>query len=248
MPSPTTARVLLRHFPRGAYTPATDQCAAPPSVRSLISLSLRAISAVRAGGGGAQGRAGGRRIPRGGGFGGGGSGEIIRDNSGATCSKAGAEKRKTVAKNMMTARASRRQNETGGSQVSNDGAGGRYRSEGTDQEESKMKSSSGVARRWRGMRRRRRLRPRGGGRGGVSKTRTATPRVSTGSGAGNSPEGATAGRGDTWVVTSVAGDEAGEGGHHEERPGERERVSVPQENPSGESSGVGVREGVCEAS
>ena len=88
----------------------------------------------------------------------------------------------------------------------------------------------------------------GGGRGGVSKTRTATPRVSTGSGAGNSPEGATAGRGDTWVVTSVAGDEAGEGGHHEERPGERERVSVLQENPSGESSGVGVREGVCEAS
>ena len=52
MPSPTTERGMLGHFPRGADPPAIDQRSSTPPVRSPTSLSLRAISSAGAGGGG----------------------------------------------------------------------------------------------------------------------------------------------------------------------------------------------------
>ena len=75
-----------------------------------------------------------------------------------------------------------------------------------------------------------------------------TAQESKGSGAGPLPGGTAAGRGNTWVVTYKAADEAGAGGRHRERPGERERVSGRQENSAGESSEVGNRERGREAS
>ena len=50
------------------------------------------------------------------------------------------------------------------------------------------------------------------------------------------------------VVTSADADEAGAGGRHGSIPGVRERVSVQQENPAGDSSRLGGREGGYEAS
>ena len=50
MPSPTTTRGLLGHFPRGADPPAIDRRATTPPVQSLTSSSLRAILAAGAGG------------------------------------------------------------------------------------------------------------------------------------------------------------------------------------------------------
>ena len=50
------------------------------------------------------------------------------------------------------------------------------------------------------------------------------------------------------MVTSEATDEAGSGGRHGEKPGERERVAGRQENLAGESSVLVVSEGICEAS
>ena len=78
MPSPTTARGMLGHFPRGADPPATDQHASLPPVQYPTSLSLRAISVAGAGGRGVRGGASGCRIPRdgrGGGRGAGGGGQ-----------------------------------------------------------------------------------------------------------------------------------------------------------------------------
>ena len=91
--------------------------------------------AAGSGGGGARGRAGGRSIPRDGGGRGGGAGEIIRDGGGVTRSKTAASKRKTAATEMTAARASGIRNEPK-SQVSSNRAVGKYRVEGTDQEES----------------------------------------------------------------------------------------------------------------
>ena len=70
MPSRTTARGLLGHFPYNADPPASNQGASPPPVRLPISLSLLAKWAAGAGRGGAQGRVGGRKNPRYGGGGG----------------------------------------------------------------------------------------------------------------------------------------------------------------------------------
>ena len=64
MPSPTTAKVLLGHFPRGADPPVVCQHISPLPVWSLIYLSLREIPVARVGGGGTCGGAGRRRIPR----------------------------------------------------------------------------------------------------------------------------------------------------------------------------------------
>ena len=64
MPSSTTTRGLLGHFPRGADPPATDQRAKNPPFRLPTSLSLRAISAAGARGKGAWERASGRRATR----------------------------------------------------------------------------------------------------------------------------------------------------------------------------------------
>ena len=61
MPSPTTARDLLGHFPRGADPPTTDQSATTPPARLPTSLSLRVISAAGAEGRGARGGASGAR-------------------------------------------------------------------------------------------------------------------------------------------------------------------------------------------
>ena len=70
MPSPTTARVLLWHFPWGADPPANKPRATTPPVRSPTSLSLREILAAGDGGrsarGGASGRRGLREVGRGG--------------------------------------------------------------------------------------------------------------------------------------------------------------------------------------
>ena len=57
MPSPTTARGPLGHFPRGADLPATDQRASLPPIQLLKYLSLWAISAAGARGGGERSRA-----------------------------------------------------------------------------------------------------------------------------------------------------------------------------------------------
>ena len=53
MPSPTTTRGLLGHFPRGADPPANDRRATTLPVRSPTSLSLRVILAAGAWGRGA---------------------------------------------------------------------------------------------------------------------------------------------------------------------------------------------------
>ena len=50
------------------------------------------------------------------------------------------------------------------------------------------------------------------------------------------------------MVPSTAADEAGAGDRNGERTGVRERVVIRRENPAGTSSGVGGREGGCEAS
>ena len=60
---------------------------------------------------------------------------------------------------------------------------------------------------------------------------------------GELPGGTAAGRSETRKATSAATDEAGSGGRHGARSGERERVAGRRENPAGESSGVGFREG-----
>ena len=64
MPSPTTTRGLLGHFPRGADPPANDRRATTSPVQSPTSSSLRAISAAEAGGRGAWARESGRRATR----------------------------------------------------------------------------------------------------------------------------------------------------------------------------------------
>ena len=64
MPSPTTTRGLLGHFPRGTDPPANDQRATTPPVRLRTSLSLREISAAGAGGRSAWAGASGRRATR----------------------------------------------------------------------------------------------------------------------------------------------------------------------------------------
>ena len=64
MPSPTTTRGLLRHFPRVADLPANDQHANTPPVRSPTSSSLQAILAAGAGGRSAWGGASDRMATR----------------------------------------------------------------------------------------------------------------------------------------------------------------------------------------
>ena len=64
MPSSTTARGLLGHFPQGADPPAIDPRVTTPPLRSPTSLSLREISAAGAGGRSARGEASGHRGPR----------------------------------------------------------------------------------------------------------------------------------------------------------------------------------------
>ena len=61
LPSPTTTRGLLGHFPRGADPPAIDRRAKITPFRYPTSSSLRAISAAGAGGRGAWARASSRR-------------------------------------------------------------------------------------------------------------------------------------------------------------------------------------------
>ena len=64
MLSPTTARGLLGHFPRGADPPVKDQRATTPPVRSPAFSFLRVISAAGAGGRSAWGGESGYRAPR----------------------------------------------------------------------------------------------------------------------------------------------------------------------------------------
>ena len=54
MPSPTTARSLLRHFPLGADLPTTNQHDTTLPIRLPTCFSLRAISAAGVGGKGAR--------------------------------------------------------------------------------------------------------------------------------------------------------------------------------------------------
>ena len=68
------------------------------------------------------------------------------------------------------------------------------------------------------------------------------------SGVGGLSGDATEGRGNTGKATSAAADEAGAGSRQGQRPGLRGGVTIQQENPNGESSGVGGGEGGCEAS
>ena len=95
MLSPTTARGLLGHLLRGADPPATNQRASPLPVRSSTYSSLQAILADGAGGGGARGGAGGRKIPRDGRGGGRGVSRRSRDRGEVKRSKVGAVRRVT---------------------------------------------------------------------------------------------------------------------------------------------------------
>ena len=99
MPSPNMARGLLKHFPRGADPPATDQRASPPPVRSPKFWSLRAISASVERG--ARGGISSLKDPRDGGGGGGGVEERNREGEGAKNEETGAETR-TMAETKMT--------------------------------------------------------------------------------------------------------------------------------------------------
>ena len=105
MPSPTTSRGLLRHFPCGADLPATDQRGPTPPIRLPTSSFLRAILVAGAGGRGARGVSSGCRSPS---YGGGevsGAGGRNTDREGATSNTTGVEKRTMVATNATAARA-----------------------------------------------------------------------------------------------------------------------------------------------
>ena len=108
---------------------------------------------------------------------GGGSGGRNRDGVGATCSDAGVTKRKTVAKKTTVAQVSRRRNKTGGSQVSSDRSGGKYRAEGTDQEESAYEKAKWSGKETEGSATGDEVETAGGGQGVVSKMRTVTAHV-----------------------------------------------------------------------
>ena len=64
MLSPTMARALLGHFPRGADLTAANHSSSPLPIQSPTSLSLREILLAGAGGGGVRVSEGGRRSPR----------------------------------------------------------------------------------------------------------------------------------------------------------------------------------------
>ena len=72
---------------------------------------------------------------------------------------------------------------------------------------------------------------------------TATSCESEGSGVEEIPGGAAAGGGDTWDIPTKDADATGAGSHHGEKKRGRERVASRRENPSGDYSGVGIREG-----
>ena len=129
MPSPTTARGLLGHFPRCADLPAINQRVSPPPVRSPTYLSLRPILAAGAGGGGSGVGSGRRRSPRDGVGGGSIAGGRNRDGRGKTHSKEGAASRKTVATETTAAPESGRKGVMEDPLVrnSNNGAGGKDR-------------------------------------------------------------------------------------------------------------------------
>ena len=73
-------------------------------------------------------------------------------------------------------------------------------------------------------------------------TRTATSGGTLESGAGELSGDMTAGGSDTGKATSAAANKVGSGGHHGARSGVRDRIAGWQENPAGESSGVGGEE------
>ena len=110
------------------------------------------------------------------------------------------------------------------SQVSSNGAGGEYRAEVTDREESANESAE-----WSGEDTEDSAMEEEdvtlGGACGISKTRTATLQGTQGSKSGPIPGGTAAGGGNTWEVTSAATDKAVSGGRHGARPGVRERVA-----------------------
>ena len=221
MPSPTTARVLLGHFPHGTDPPAVDQCAYPPPVRLLTSFSLQEILADGAGGGGTQGGAGGRKSPRYSGGGGRGAGGRTRERRGAS-----KERRRRWQKGRR--RSQRRAGGGGetedppGGKQDND-TGGKYHVGRTDTEEStsdsvewsgekiKESASEGEA-------------ETAGGEGEAVTTTTLMAEGPEGNGAEKGPGGAAAGGGATLNATAVEADAAGVGGHNGEENRERERV------------------------
>ena len=95
MPSPATTRGLLGHFLGGKDPPVADQNISPPPVQSPTYLSLRAVLAAGAGGGGPRGGAGGHRIQQDGICGYRGAGVRYRDGHGTMRGTEGAEKETT---------------------------------------------------------------------------------------------------------------------------------------------------------
>ena len=77
------------------------------------------------------------------------------------------------------------------------------------------------------------------GAGEAGRPLTATVGATEERGADGRPGGAAAGRDDTGKATSAAADKAGAGGRHGAKIEARERVAGRQENPAGESYGVG---------
>ena len=118
----------------------------------------------------------------------------IRANSRVMHNEVGLAKSNTAATKTMAARASRRRNETGDSQVSSVREGVKYHVERNNQEESSDESAEGSGKEREGLATEEETETVGE-TGEVRETRTETERVSTGIGAGNDPEGATAGGG-----------------------------------------------------
>ena len=79
-------------------------------------------------------------------------------------------------------------------------------------------------------------------------TRMATTGGTQDSSVGGLSGDVASGRGDTGKATSAAANKTGSGGRHGARPGIRGRTDGRRENPSGEFSGVGGDEEVCNTS
>ena len=181
-------------------------------------------------------------------MGGGGAreGEKNRDREGRKIGEPGAETRMTAATTSMAVKA-RIERGQDHHQVRSAGAGGGYRARGADEEESADKSAGWSGAESEGLATEAEVTTTDGEEW-YYKMRTATAGGTQESGAEERSGDKAAGGGDTRKATSVAANEAGEGGSHRARPELRGRIAGRRGNPDGESLGVWGKEGCCKAS
>ena len=224
MPSRTTTRGLLGHFPYGADLPAIEQHDSTPPVRLPTYFSFRAILAAGERGRGAWGSKCGRRSLRDGGAGG-----KKRYREGRTGGELGTETRTTAATTatMVHARGGQGQDHN---QVSSAGARGGVPHGGSRQ--------TGECRRKRQVERRGigGIGNGGGGndRGGCGVVQQDADSVGRGaqeSGVGGLSGDAAEGRGNTGKAASAAANEAGAGSRQGQKSGLRGGITIQQENP-----------------